>query len=179
MNLYKNFTGAEEFSKLTVEEQYLSYLNSFRNIRDPRDQPLKWAKRIINQYGRDVLPYLEKDLEINDVEHIFRKPYDDPLGLISYLLSELVERKELSKEEQYFYQVIYFKKLDEYILKYMIIDGTVRVVIKTISFFSDLPSDFPFDSLSLKSYYEEKLQVKDIIAGDFYSYWDYEEAKPQ
>ena len=36
MELWCNDSGASEFYMLTVEEQYNSYINSFKKVKDPR-----------------------------------------------------------------------------------------------------------------------------------------------
>lgn len=173
MNLYKNFTGAEEFSKLKVEEQYASYMNSFKDIIDPRDQPLKWAKRMIEQYGDDFLPLIDRDLETVNFDNLFRAPYDCSIELISYLLDVLKSSGKISRENVIYYGDIFKQKLEEYILRYRIIDGTVRVAISCINYLINLPVNFPNTSKGLKEYYEEKLGIRDIIAGDLDSYWVY------
>lgn len=98
MHLYCNDIGDQEFEGLTIVEQYTSYINSFRYIMDPRDQPIYWVKKMVVQYGKDVLPLIEKDILNNSFNHLYREPYDSILGLIAYILSEL-ERKKLLAEE--------------------------------------------------------------------------------
>ena len=62
MNLYRNYTGAEEFSTLTLEEQYTSYINSFADKEVVFEQPIKWAYRMIEKYGREIIPYLNNSI---------------------------------------------------------------------------------------------------------------------
>ena len=62
MNLYRNYTGAEEFSALTLEEQYTSYINSFADKEFVLEQPIKWAYRMIEKYGREIIPYLNNSI---------------------------------------------------------------------------------------------------------------------
>lgn len=169
MELYRNFTGVQEFSELTLEEQYTSYMNSFRYLVDPREQPLKWAKRMVEQYGRDVLPLLDKDLETASFDNTYSETTDDPLGLIAYILSDLSENNYLSEDEKLLYTEIYETKIEEYILKYNVIDNTVRVAMACISYFSKIPSYFA-DKEKMKEYYEEKLGVKGLKVAEYRQY---------
>ena len=58
MNLWCNgdVDAFEKFAALSVEEQYSNYINSFKDIQDVREQPTTWARRMVRQYGRDVIP---------------------------------------------------------------------------------------------------------------------------
>jgi len=172
MQLYNNDTGAKEFSELELEEQYNSYMNSFRYIKDERGQSVKWARRMVKQYGREVLPLIDVDLEVCNFYHEYRKPYDRPLELIAYILAEMDALKLLTQKDKDYYQSIFLNKLEDYVLKFRIIDGTVRVAIKSTEFFSVLPEDFPYGSEPLKEYYEQKLGISGIVAGNLNSYWE-------
>ena len=50
MDLFCNDNGAKEFSTLTLEEQYTSYINSFAHRTFVLEQPMKWALRMIKQH---------------------------------------------------------------------------------------------------------------------------------
>lgn len=172
MQLYNNDTGEKEFSELELEEQYLSYMNSFRYVKDPRSQPLYWARSMVKQYGREVLPLIDVDLEVCNFDHEYRKPYDSGMGLIAYILSALNRLELLTQKDKDYYQSIFLNKLEDYVLKFRIIDGTVRVAIKSTEFFSVLPEDFPYGSEPLKEYFEQKLGISGIVAGNLNSYWE-------
>ena len=62
MDLYKNYDGDEEFSTLTLKEQYTSYINSFINKGLILEQPMSWAYMMVDQHGRDILPYLNNSI---------------------------------------------------------------------------------------------------------------------
>ena len=132
MELYKNFNGAEEFATLTVEEQYNSYINSFKKIKDPQMQPYKWACRMIDQYGRDVLPCFNKTLEIITFDNVYRKPYDSTMCCIHWFLSAALENQIFTENEKELYAQILINKVDAYLLKYRIVDRTVYYVYVSI-----------------------------------------------
>lgn len=169
MQLYRNFTGAQEFSELTLEEQYASYMNSFRYLVDPREQPLKWAKRMVEQYGRDVLSLIDKELETASFDNVYSYETDDQMSLIAYILSDLSENNYLRKDEKILYAEIYESKIEEYILKYNVIDNTVRVAMACISYFSQMPSYFA-DKEKMKEYYEKKLGVTGLQVVEYRQY---------
>ena len=79
MDLYKNYDGDEEFSTLTLKEQYTSYINSFIDKGLIKEQPMKWAFRMVRQYKRDILPYLNNYL--NDIRPILLKSSDEKNAL--------------------------------------------------------------------------------------------------
>ncbi len=120
MQLYKNYTGEKEFSELELEEQYNSYMNSFRYIKDERGQSVKWARRMVKQYGREVLPLIDVDLEVCNFDHEYRKPYDSGMGLIAYILSALNRLELLTQKDKDYYQSIFLNKLEDYVLKFRI-----------------------------------------------------------
>ena len=62
MDLFCNDNGGKEFSTLTLEEQYTSYINSFAHRPFVLEQPMIWALRMIKQYGREILPYLNNSI---------------------------------------------------------------------------------------------------------------------
>ena len=132
MELYKNFDGAEEFATLTVEEQYNSYINSFKKIRDPREQPMKWAYRMVEQYGREVLPYFNRTLETLTLDHVYKKPYDSTMRCISYLVHSFMNTCILTENEKKLYAQIIESTIQLYLLKYGIFDRTVIVAAATM-----------------------------------------------
>ncbi len=90
MNLWCNDNGAEEFATLTLEEQYLSYINSFKDIRDVREQPMKWAKRMVKQYGRDVIPLMNETISSSSFDHLLKEPYDSTWTCLYYLFIRFI-----------------------------------------------------------------------------------------
>ena len=62
MDLFCNDNGGKEFSTLTLEEQYISYINSFAHRTFVLEQPMYWARLMVKQYGRSILPYLNNSI---------------------------------------------------------------------------------------------------------------------
>ncbi len=125
MNLWCNDSGASEFYMLTVEEQYNSYINSFKKIKDPMTQPSKWAHRMVKQYGREVLPYFNKTLETLTLDHVYRKPYDSTMWCIHWFLRAALENQIFTENEKELYAQILIDKADMYIYKNKIVDRTI------------------------------------------------------
>lgn len=180
-NLYRNVQqnilpqiSVEEFIELSLEDQYTSYLSSFSYVGELRGQELTYSRLMVEKYGREVLSYIDRDLKIVTFYNIYRKPYDDRISLIAYLLSYLTENKFLTEEEIKEYIDIYEKKLDEYVKKFKIIDGTVYSAIRSIVFIGQRegPEYFGGDAEDLKNYFEKKLCITDIVAGNLNSRWE-------
>lgn len=166
MNLYRNYNGAEEFSTLTLEEQYTSYINSFAHRNFVLEQPANWAYRMIDQYGREILPYLNNSI-INFSFDIRKKNF---LFLcIDYVIYVLKEYDLLTESELQLYQMIFASKLETYVAKHKIID---EIVIDNFgyltydTFIKDENTIFPpsITPESLKEYYETKLGITVEIA---------------
>ncbi len=171
MELYKNFDGAEEFATLTAEEQYNSYINSFKKIKDPREQPMKWAYRMVDRYGREVLPYFNKTLLTLTLDHVYRKPYDSTLTCIFYFSIAATEKEILTENEKKLYAQIIESKIQLYLLKYGIFDRTVIVAAATMIEL-DESYDIPWrDDFKIKAEYEKKLGIK-IEMGDLEKMWE-------
>ena len=171
MELYKNFSGAEEFSSLSVEEQYSSYINSFKKIKDPREQPMTWANRMVNQYGREILPYFNRTLETLTLDHVYKKPYDSTMRCISYLAHSFMNTCILTENEKKLYAQIIESKIQLYLLKYRIFDRTVIVAAATMIEL-DESYDIPWrDKLKIKAEYEKKLGIE-IEMGDMTKMWE-------
>ena len=171
MNLWCNDSGASEFYMLTVEEQYNSYINSFKKIKDPREQPMKWANRMVKQYGREVLPYFNRTLETLTLDHVYRKPYDSTIRCIQWLLNAFINNDILSENEKKLYTQILKDKIDLYIMKYKIIDGTVTVGYGNIRIL-DETYPFPWNAMEeLKAEFESFLGIE-IKMGDKLSTWE-------
>ena len=158
-----------EFKEWPLEKQYSSYISSFSNVKDPYAQSRTWAREIIEKYGRAVLPLLDKDLEDAICFNMDREPCDDRVGLISYLLSYMQDASLLKEEETIMYTRIYEKKIEDYVMKYRVIDGTVHSTIKCISFFQKITSPYVTppehlrgNSQELKEYYEKKLGITGV-----------------
>ncbi|MBP7478900.1 MAG: hypothetical protein KA785_00490 [Spirochaetaceae bacterium] len=170
MELYSNDTGAQEFSELTIEEQYASYMNSFRYMVNSWGQPLKWAKRMVEQYGRGVLPLVDEELENASFDNVYSNENDDPIGVISYIFHALVKRKLLTEDEIILYRKLHEKKIEEYILKYKVIDNTLDLAMKCISAFTSIPSYYVADKKKMIEYYENKLGVKGLQVAEYPQY---------
>lgn len=169
MNLWCNDHGAEQFATLTLEEQYRSYINSFKDIPDPRTQPHTWAASMIKQYGRDVLPYLDETLKTLSLSHKYRKPYDSTLDCVHWLFEYLIESNTITEEERLNYIEIMKGKIGEYLLEFRIIDGTVRAACGCLI---DLgyEGDFQY-ALYIKDYFENLYGIE-IEIGDLGSMWE-------
>ena len=166
MNLYRNYTGAEEFSTLTLEEQYTSYINSFADKEVVFEQPIKWAYRMIEKYGREIIPYLNNSIisfsfDIREKNCLF--------VCIDYVIYILKEYDLLTESELQLYQMIFASKLETYVTKHKIID---EIVIDNFgyltydTFIKDENTIFPpsITPESLKEYYETKLGITVEIA---------------
>ena len=166
MNLYRNYTGAEEFSALTLEEQYTSYINSFADKEFVLEQPIKWAYRMIEKYGREIIPYLNNSIisfsfDIREKNCLF--------VCIDYVIYALREFNLLTESELQLYQMIFASKLETYVAKHKIID---EIVIDNFgyltydTFIKDENTIFPprITPESLKEYYEAKLGITVEIA---------------
>ena len=166
MDLFCNDNGAKEFSTLTLEEQYTSYINSFAHRTFVLEQPMKWALRMIKQYGREILPYLNNSI-INFSFDIREK--NCLFVCIDYVIYELKQYELLTPSELQLYQMIFASKLETYVAKHKIID---EIVIDNFgyltydTFIKDEKTIFPpsITPESLKEYYETKLGITVEIA---------------
>ena len=166
MNLYRNYTGDAEFATLTLEEQYTSYINSFAHRNFVLEQPANWAYRMIDQYGREILPYLNNSI-INFSFDIRKK--NCLFVCIDYVIYVLKEYDLLTESELQLYQMIFASKLETYVAKHKIID---EIVIDNFgyltydTFIKDENTIFPprITPESLKEYYETKLGITVEIA---------------
>jgi len=166
MDLFCNDNGAKEFSTLTLEEQYTSYINSFAHRPFVLEQPMKWALRMIKQYGREILPYLNNSI-INFSFDIREK--NCLFICIDYVIYILKEYDLLTESELQLYQMIFASKLETYVAKHKIID---EIVIDNFgyltydTFIKDENTIFPpsITPESLKEYYETKLGITVEIA---------------
>jgi len=166
MDLFCNDNGAKEFSTLTLEEQYTSYINSFAHRTFVSVQPMNWALRMIKQYGREILPYLNNSI-INFSFDIREK--NCLFVCIDYVIHELKQYELLTPSELQLYQMIFASKLETYVAKHKIID---EIVIDNFgyltydTFIKDENTIFPprITPESLKEYYEAKLGITVEIA---------------
>ena len=166
MDLFCNDNGAKEFSTLTLEEQYTSYINSFAHRTFVSVQPMNWALRMIKQYGREILPYLNNSI-INFSFDIREK--NCLFVCIDYVIYVLKEYDLLTESELQLYQMIFASKLETYVAKHKIID---EIVIDNFgyltydTFIKDENTIFPprITPESLKEYYEAKLGITVEIA---------------
>ncbi len=169
MQLFGNLNGYEQFMTLSAEDQYNSIINSFKGIEDTRKVG-RWVARMINQYGREILPYMNKTLMNADLDHEVREPIDITLGIHFYIFSNLVDDNLLTEEERQLYIIMIYGKIKEYILKYRVIDGTVNRAYRILFQLDDtiiLP-----DSESLKQMYEKELGITGIVVGNIDSVFD-------
>ncbi len=174
MDLYTDdFDAFDVFKNLSLEDQYTSYIETFRHVKDPRYRPVPWARLLVEQNGRDILPFIEKDLESSNLNFVYRKPYDRILGLIAYILNDLDDVNLLTIEDKNKYCLIYEEKIEEYVEENKVIDGTIRFAMGCITVFGTVPDYLFGNSKSIKEYYEKKLGITGIIAGDLNSMWEY------
>ena len=166
MDLYKNYDGDEEFSTLTLKEQYTSYINSFIDKGLILEQPMRWARLMVKQYGRDVLPYLNKSITDFEYENYNR---DNLIVCIDYVIYELKQYELLTQSELQLYQMIFASKLETYVAKYKIIN---KIIIRNFgyltydTFITGENTIFPprITPEGLKEYYEAKLGITVEIA---------------
>ena len=166
MDLYKNYDGDEEFSTLTLKEQYTSYINSFIDKGLILEQPMRWARLMVKQYGRDVLPYLNKSIIDFEYENYNT---DNLIVCIDYVIYELKQYDLLTQSELQLYQMIFASKLETYVAKYKIIN---KIIIRNFgyltydTFITGENTIFPprITPESLKEYYEAKLGITVEIA---------------
>jgi len=171
MELWCNDSGASEFYMLTVEEQYNSYINSFKKIKDPMTQPSKWAHRMVKQYGREVLPYFNKTLETLSLDYVYKKPYDSTLSCIYWLILKLLNNSILTENEKELYAQILIDKADMYIYKNKIVDRTIYFAYVCVD------NLVPFDDtdwIGWEEFKEEKEQQLgiEIEMGDMTKMWE-------
>ena len=166
MDLYKNYDGDEEFSTLTLKEQYTSYINSFIDKGLILEQPMRWARLMVKQYERDVLPYLNKSITDFEYENYNT---DNLIVCIDYVIYELRESNLLTESELQLYQMIFASKLETYVAKYKIIN---KIIIRNFgyltydTFITGENTIFPprITPEGLKEYYEAKLGITVEIA---------------
>ena len=165
MQLYGSYKNYDLFGRLSPEDQYTSIINSFKGIRDSR-QVNKWVIRMVEKSGREILPYVNKTLLIADFDHENREPIDTTLSLHYYIFNELIEKNLLTEEERLLYIIIIKGKIKEYILKYRVIDGTVRFAYRVLNKLKySWDKEEYIDSEILKQYYEKELGITGIVAG--------------
>ena len=166
MDLYKNYDSDEEFSTLTLKEQYTSYINSFIDKGLILEQPMRWARLMVKQYERDVLPYLNKSITDFEYENYNT---DNLIVCIDYVIYELRESNLLTESELQLYQMIFASKLETYVAKYKIIN---KIIIRNFgyltydTFITGENTIFPprITPEGLKEYYEAKLGITVEIA---------------
>ena len=169
MNLWSNDKGEEEFATLTVEEQYTSYVNTYKNKNDMFGQARKWAKRMVGQYGRDVIPLMNETISVMTFDNAYKEPYESTSECIWYVVCYLVDYNLLTDIEKELYAQIFQAKIDNYILKYKTIDKTVilehsyLVVLKGLDIRKETAETW-------RNYYQERLDIDDIIVGDIPQY---------
>ena len=170
MNLWCNDNGAEDFATLTVEEQYISYVNTFKNKKDMFGQARKWANRMVGQYGRDVIPFMNETIKDMTFDNVFIEPYDSTANCINYLMYALVSNNILTDIEKELYAQIFQTKIENYILKYRIIDGTVNVTHSFLVLLRGIDTRKE-TAESWRDYYQERLGIDDIVAGNINQFW--------
>ena len=166
MDLFCNDNGGKEFSTLTLEEQYTSYINSFAHRPFVLEQPMNWALRMIKQYGREILPYLNNSI-INFSFDIREK--NCLFICIDYVIYELKQYELLTPSELQLYQMIFASKLETYVAKHKIIDEIVIDNFGYLTYDTFITGEntiFPpsITPESLKEYYETKLGITVEIA---------------
>ena len=166
MNLWSNddIDAFDKFASLSVEEQYSSYINSFKDIQDVREQPNTWAKRMISQYGRDVIPLMNETISSSSFDHLLNEPYDSTWTCLYYLFIRFIERQLFTEIERQLYIQLIQTKMDNYVLKFRKVDKTLYCGIALLYTFG-----IDLDSLpeELQVYYEQRLSIQDIVIGNF------------
>ena len=166
MNLYRNYEGATEFATLTLDEQYCSYINSFIDKGLIKEQPMKWAFRMVRQYKRDILPYLNNSITDFEYENYNT---DNLIVCIDYVIYALEEENLLTPLELQLYQMIFASKLETYVAKHKVIDEIVIDNFGYLTYDTFITGEntiFPprITPESLKEYYEAKLGITVEIA---------------
>ena len=166
MDLFCNDNGGKEFSTLTLEEQYTSYINSFAHRPFVLEQPMYWARLMVKQYGRSILPYLNNSI-INFSFDIRKK--NCLFICIDYVIYELKQYELLTPSELQLYQMIFASKLETYVAKHKIIDEIVIDNFGYLTYDTFITGEntiFPprITPESLKEYYEAKLGITVEIA---------------
>jgi hypothetical protein len=151
----------EIFFSLSMEDQYRSYINSFRPIKDPRNRQLYWA-RCLAKFGRELLPLIDDDIRINTFNYLYTPPYDTVLSLIAYILQQMKIDNILTDVDKSKYRELYGEKIEEYIIQNKIIDRTVIVGIICIENMADTYINVPRDLNALRDYYEKKLGINGL-----------------
>ena len=172
MNLWCNgdVDAFEKFAALSVEEQYSNYINSFKDIQDVREQPTTWARRMVRQYGRDVIPLMNETIRDLTFDHVYIRPYDSTMHCINYLIYVLVSSNLLTDIEKELYAQIFQSKIENYVLKYKIIDGTVKATYSFLVLLKGIDTRKE-TAETWRDYYQERLGIDDIVAGDINQYW--------
>lgn len=164
MNLLGNHKGDDEFLALSLEEQYKSYINSFKDIRDVREWPMKWAKLMVLEYGRDIIPLMNDTISSSSFDHLLNEPYDSTWTCLCYLFITLIERQLFTEIERQLYIQLIQAKMDNYVLKFRKVDKTLYCGIALLySFGVDIVS-LPEE---LQVYYEQRLNIQEIVIGNF------------
>ena len=166
MDLFCNDNGAKEFSTLTLEEQYTSYINFFIDKGLILEQPMSWAYIMVDQHGRDILPYLNNSITDFEYENYNT---DNLIVCIDYVIYALRESNLLTESELQLYQMIFASKLETYVAKYKIIN---KIIIRNFgyltydTFITGENTIFPprITPEGLKEYYEAKLGITVEIA---------------
>lgn len=172
MQLYKNFSGYQQFLTLTAQEQFYSIVNSFKE-HSSSPQLGKWVSGMVRTWGREILPYVNETLLYTDWNHKYREPKDGTLEIYWYIFADLNEQQLLTEEECQLYIVIIKSKIKEYILKYRVIDGKVRLgysILNNLAY--KWEQEEYIDSEVLKSYYEKELGITGIVAGNMDTTFD-------
>ncbi|MBP5329267.1 MAG: hypothetical protein J6Y75_05145 [Spirochaetaceae bacterium] len=167
MNLYNNYEDIKEFEKLTLEEQYTSYINSFKPLKDPKGQPIQWARIMIKQHKRDILPFLESTLDSFSLDYLYKEPYDSTARCLQIIFEQLRYADLLTTGEKTQYIAILDKKLDEYILKHKIVDGTLYFTQSMMNVLNAEKYDYDKSDSALKRKYEKKLKISGISVNRF------------
>ena len=163
MDLYRNNDSDEEFLTLTLEEQYRSYINSFIDKGILLEQPMSLAYMMVDQHGRDILPYLNNSITDFEYENYNT---DNLIVCIDYVIYALRESNLLTESELQLYQMIFASKLETYVAKHKVIDGIVFGYLTYDTFIIGENTIFPprITPESLKEYYETKLGITVEIA---------------
>lgn len=169
MDLHNNKSNLEQFKTLSAEEQYNSVMNSFRDYMGI-DKIIIWVYQMAEQYGREILPYMNKTLMNADLS---KPDIDNTLEIHSYIFDALMSDDLLTEYERQLYIIVIKGKIKEYILKYRVIDGTVRMGYAILSDLNyEIPEEEYLYTEIQKAYWEKELGITGIVAGNMDTVFD-------
>lgn len=168
INLF-NYNPQEEcadFESLSMEDQYESVLLSFETQAKgiPILYETKWAGRIVQKYGRDILPLVNRTITEEELFHQYRETVNRKLCISFQFIYALVEKHLITDYELSLYEIIINEKIDKYILKYRAIDRNVYTGFNLLSCLNC--NSISWNNIDyVQRYYEQKLGITGIAIG--------------